>query len=122
MKKCQNKKVHTDITSMLKNNFLSEEQIEKISKFYKIMSDKTRIKILCYLNKNELCVCDICELLNMEQSAISHQLAVLKKYDFVKYRKQGKEVFYMLSDYHIYELINSAQIHINEKENSDGNN
>ena len=121
IEQCKDVAIHKEAINQLKNDNLLEEQIDQVSKFYKIISDKTRLKILYYLKKRELCVCDICELLQMEQSAISHQLAVLKKYNFVKYSKKGKEVFYSLSDYHIDELINSAINHIKEKEKNNGN-
>ena len=81
----------------------------------KILSDSTRVKIVSILDKNELCVCDICNVLNMTKSAVSHQLKNLKEVNLVKSRKIGKEVWYTLADEHIKKLFEIALEHISEE-------
>ena len=85
-----------------------------ISDFYKVFGDSTRIKILCVLLESEMCVCDLAEVLKMTQSAISHQLRVLKQMKLVKNRREGKTVFYSLADGHIQMIINQGMEHITE--------
>ena len=82
--------------------------------FYKVFGDSTRIKILCVLLESEMCVCDLAEVLKMTQSAISHQLRVLKQMKLVKNRREGKTVFYSLADGHIQTIINQGMEHITE--------
>ena len=77
-----------------------DEILFDLAELFKIFGDSTRIKILYLLFESEMCVCDIAQMLRMTQSAISHQLAVLKKSKLVKYRREGKTVFYSLSDGH----------------------
>lgn len=91
-----------------------EARIQKVSEFFKVFSDNTRVKILWALDKKELCVCDIATVLNMTKSAVSHQLKYLKISNLVKYRKEGKSVFYSLSDHHVREILKKAVEHINE--------
>ncbi|KAF2956555.1 metalloregulator ArsR/SmtB family transcription factor [Marinitoga sp. 38H-ov] len=82
---------------------------------YKIFADETRLKILLALLKNELCVSKIVEIAGISQSAVSHQLRLLKQMNIVKYRKQGKNVFYSLKDKHIEDIINMVFEHLKEK-------
>ena len=88
-----------------------EKQIEVISNFYKIFSDSTKLKILWALNVSEMCVCDLAVLINVTKSAISHQLRSLKEANLVKYRKEGKNVYYSLSDNCVKEIIEKGIIH-----------
>ena len=81
---------------------------------YTHLGDSTRIKILYVLFQSEMCVCDIAQLLNMSQSAISHQLRVLKQAQLVKYRREGKTVFYSLADAHVNTILNQGLEHIEE--------
>ena len=87
---------------------------ERIADFYKALADSTRIKILYTLFKEDMCVCDIAELLSMTQSAISHQLRVLKQAKLVKARRDGKQVIYSLDDQHISAIISLGMEHIEE--------
>ncbi|MCX7820083.1 MAG: metalloregulator ArsR/SmtB family transcription factor [Brevinematales bacterium] len=103
-------KIQKAIISMPEDNI-----IKYISAFFKIMGDPTRIKIINALFDNELCVCDIAEVMNMTHSAISHQLRLLREADLVKYRKEGKVVYYSLNDEHVEQLYELAKIHIIEK-------
>jgi ArsR family transcriptional regulator len=91
-----------------------EELFYDLAELYKVFGDSTRIKILFSLYEGEMCVCGIAELLNMTQSAISHQLRVLKQNKLVKFRRQGKTVFYSLSDDHVFKILNQGLEHITE--------
>ncbi len=92
----------------------SDEELSSLSRLYKVFGDKTRLKILFALYRGEMCVCDIAELLSMTHSAISHQLIVLKENKLVKFRRDGKEVFYSLCDDHIFEILEKGLEHIKE--------
>lgn len=92
-----------------------DEELYELSDLFKVFGDSTRIKIICALFKEEMCVCDIAYLLQMKQSAISHQLKILRQSKLVKYRREGKVVYYSLDDEHIKEIFNMGLMHINEK-------
>lgn len=92
-----------------------EELLYDLAELFKVFGDTTRIKILCALFEAEMCVCDIAALLGMNQSAISHQLRVLKQARLVKYRKDGKVVYYSLDDEHVKHIFGQGLVHINEK-------
>ncbi len=85
-----------------------------LSELFKIFGDSTRIRILYVLFESDMCVCGIAELLGMTQSAISHQLAVLKKAKLVRYRREGKTIFYSLSDDHVRTILDQGMEHITE--------
>lgn len=91
-----------------------EELLVDLASFYKVFGDTTRIKILYVLLESEVCVCDLAELLDMTQSAISHQLRVLKQMKLVKNRRDGKTVYYSLADGHIQSIISQGMEHIQE--------
>ncbi len=107
--------IHEDVVNKVKEKMPLEENLYDLAELFKVFGDSTRIKILCALVESEMCVCDIAVLLNMTQSAISHQLRVLKHSRLVKYRKEGKIVFYSLEDEHIKQIFDMGLIHINEK-------
>ena len=86
-----------------------------VANFFKILGDITRVKILFALDNNEMCVCDIANVLNMTKSSISHQLSYLKDLNIVKSRKSGKEVYYSLDDEHVKEVFEVAISHIEHK-------
>ncbi len=92
----------------------AEELMYGLADFYKVFGDATRVKILCVLLESEMCVCDLAELLGMTQSAISHQLRVLKQMKLVKNRRDGKTVYYSLADRHIQAIISQGMEHIQE--------
>ena len=94
---------------------LSDKVINEVASFFKIVGDPTITKILSILDKNELCVCDIANLLNMTKSSISHQLKTLKEASIVKSKKDGKEVYYTLDDEHVSEVFEVALYHIGHK-------
>lgn len=105
---------HPDIITEVKGKMPKEEILFDISELFKVFGDSTRMKIICCLFEHEMCVCDIAELINSTQSAVSHQLRVLKQAKLVKYRKEGKVVYYSLSDEHVEMIFNMALDHIKE--------
>ena len=103
---CSENCPHQNLIDLAKQNFPTLEEIEELAELYKIFSDNTRLKIICALGKDELCVCD--------QSTVSHQLRILKSSKLVKYRRQGKQIFYSLDDDHVKGIIFQALDHIRE--------
>ena len=91
-----------------------ESELYELADLFKVFGDSTRIKILYALYENEMCVYDIASLLNMTQSAISHQLRCLKQSKLVKYRREGKTVFYSLADTHVRTIFDQGMEHIME--------
>ena len=106
--------VHNQIIEAVKEKMPAEELLNELADFYKEVGDATRIKILCVLLRSEMCVCDLAEMLGMTQSAISHQLRVLKQMKLVKNRREGKTVYYSLADGHIQNIISQGMEHIME--------
>lgn len=91
-----------------------EEEMQDLAEFFKVFGDVTRLKILFALLSSEMCVYDIAKLLGTSQSAISHQLRVLKQMDLVKHRREGKTIFYSLADDHIVSILSQGIDHIEE--------
>lgn len=96
------------------NHMLEEEELYGLADLFKIFGDPTRIKILYALSESEMCVCDIAQRLNMTQSAISHQLKILKQSKLVKNRREGKTVFYSLADGHVKTIMRHGLDHVQE--------
>lgn len=92
------------------------KEILTLSEMFKLFADNTRLRIICSILNTELCVCDLCELLELNQSTVSHQLQLLRSAKLVKYRKEGKQVFYSLKDEHIEKIISLSLEHILEEE------
>ena len=92
-----------------------ENVFNKLAEFFKIVGDTTRVKILFALDQNEMCVCDIANVLGMSKSSTSHQLGTLRRSGIVKCRKEGKEVFYMLDDEHVKKVFEIGAQHIEHK-------
>ena len=111
---CECNDIHEDIVNETKSSMPEEEILYDLAELFKVFGDTTRIKILYALFSNEMCVCDIADLLNMTHSAISHQLRVLKQARLVKFRKEGKTVYYSLDDSHISQIFNCGLNHIQE--------
>ena len=110
---CECTVIHHEVIDKIK--LPEEELLYDLGDFFKILGDSTRIKILSALFQSEMCVCDIAALLGMTQSAISHQLRVLKQGRLVKHRKEGKVVYYSLDDDHIKHIVDQGLTHISEK-------
>ena len=112
--RCEMTLIHEDVIAGLREHTVDKETAGLLAETFKALGDLTRIKIIDALSKTELCVCDIACLLGMSQSAISHQLRVLRSLKLVKNRKEGKVVYYSLDDEHIVNLFNQGLEHVNE--------
>ena len=104
------------IVEILKSKQLDDQIINKLADLFKTMSNPTRIKIIYSLREKELCVCDLTEILDMSPSAVSHQLRVLRNMNLVKYRKEGRSVYYSLNDNHVLCLFTQGLEHVLEDE------
>ena len=111
---CDAVQIHEDAIQIAKGHMPADETLRELADFFKVFGDTTRIKILCVLFQSELCVCDLAEVLKMTQSAISHQLRVLKQMKLVKNRREGKTVYYSLAGDHIQTIMNQGMEHISE--------
>ncbi len=111
---CEVTRIHSDIVNELIARMPDEEVLYDIAELFKVFADSTRVRILYALIESELCVCDISALLNMSQSAISHQLRVLKQSRLVKYRRSGKTIYYSLCDDHIKTMLDMGMEHVSE--------
>ncbi len=94
----------------------SQEKLEKLSEFFKAFSDPGRLKIIQSLANSDLCVCDICDIVQMSQSAVSHQLKYLKNINILTCRRDGKSIIYSLNDSHILHIYGEGLVHINEEQ------
>lgn len=112
--RCENCRYNTKIVDRLKNEAPSQKMLDDLTGVFKLFGDATRIKILWNLFDNELCVADIAEKAQMSQSAISHQLRVLKEARLIRARRDGKNTFYSLDDEHVKRIIEQVMIHISE--------
>ena len=111
---CQKHCIHEDVVSEVRKEQPTDEMLADLADLFKVFGDSTRIKIIYSLFEREMCVCDIAELLGMTQSAISHQLRVLKNSRLVKFRKEGKTVFYSLDDEHVGRIFDCGLCHVKE--------
>lgn len=105
---------HQDIVKAVNEKMPDEELLYDLAELYKVFGDSTRIKILYVLFEADVCVCDLAQLLGMTQSAISHQLRVLKNSQLVKSRRDGKTIIYSLADDHVRTILNQGMDHITE--------
>lgn len=106
--------IRIDIVNKVRENLINDEEIFDLAELFKVFADSTRMKIICALKEKELCVGEIAFITNTTQSAISHQLRVLKQAKLVKYRKEGKVVYYSLDDDHVNEIVMKGREHIEE--------
>lgn len=113
--KCSTCKVHRECVDEIMKDMPTDERVCDLSDLFKVFGDTTRIKILYSIFKKEMCVCDIAEAIDMTQSAVSHQLKILKQARLIKPRKEGKEVFYSLDDEHIQSIFKEGLEHIKER-------
>ena len=114
IEKCNCNVIHSDVVERVKKSLPKEEVLYDLAEFFKVFGDSTRIKIICALFESEMCVCDLSALLKVSQSAISHQLKTLKAARLVKYRREGKVIYYSLEDTHIKHIFNDGLKHIKE--------
>lgn len=111
---CDPAEVHREIINDIQQHMPDENTLKDLADFYKVFGDVTRIRILYVLLHHEVCVCHLAEMLGMTQSAISHQLRVLKQMKLVKNRRDGKTIYYSLADDHIQTIMNQGMEHITE--------
>lgn len=112
---CEVTEVHTDLLKKVNETMPAETELYDLAELFKVFGDSTRIRILFVLFEAEVCVCDLAQVLNMTQSAISHQLKILKQSKLVKSRREGKSIFYSLADEHVRTIIAQGCEHIEEK-------
>lgn len=112
---CEITEVHPDLLKIVNETMPEETELYDLAELFKVFGDSTRIRILFVLLQAEVCVCDLATLLNMNQSAISHQLRILKQNKLVKARREGKSIFYSLADDHVRTIIAMGQEHIEEE-------
>lgn len=111
---CDCECIHADVVERIRGTMIDDGELYELSDFFKVLGDSTRIKILSALDAGEVCVCDLAVLLNMTKSAISHQLRSLKQANLVKFRREGKVVYYSLSDDHVRDIFEKGLEHIRE--------
>lgn len=111
---CETTHHHEEMVSLWKEDMPGDDVLYELADLYKIFGDSTRIKIMYLLLRSEMCVCDIADVLNMNQSAISHQLRVLKQNKLVKNRRDGKSVIYSLADEHVMSILSQGMDHVLE--------
>ena len=109
---CEGCEVHEDLLKIVNETLPEETELYDLAELFKVFGDSTRIRILFVLFEAEVCVCDLAKVLNMTQSAISHQLRILKQNKLVKNRREGKSIFYSLADDHVRTIINQGRDHI----------
>lgn len=111
---CDCFEVHEDLLKTVNDTMPEETELYDLAELFKVFGDSTRIRILFVLFEAEVCVCDLARVLNMNQSAISHQLRILKQNKLVKSRREGKSIFYSLADEHVRTIIDQGRDHIEE--------
>lgn len=111
---CSESELHEEEINAAQKSLPDEAKLMELADFYKIFGDFSRIKLLYLLDGRELCVCDITKLMNINQSAVSNHLALLRRSKLVKLRKEGKNTYYSLSDYHVEAILKQGMEHINE--------
>lgn len=111
---CSEECVHEDLLKIVNDTMPEETELYDLAELFKVFGDSTRIRILFVLFEAEVCVCDLAEVLHMTQSAISHQLRILKQNKLVNSRREGKSIFYSLADGHVRTIIAQGREHIEE--------
>ena len=111
---CEEKHCHTDLLKIVNEKMPDETELYDLSELFKVFGDSTRIRILFVLFECEVCVCDLAEALSLTQSAVSHQLKILKQAKLVGARREGRQVIYFLADEHVRTIIDQGREHIEE--------
>ena len=111
---CETTEVHEELLKIVNETMPEETELYDLAELFKVFGDSTRIRILFVLFEAEVCVCNLAHVLNMTQSAISHQLRILKQNKLVKSRREGKSIFYSLADDHVRTMIAQGREHIEE--------
>lgn len=115
LEKCDDNEIHEELLKIVNDTLPEETELYDLAELFKVFGDSTRIRILFVLFEAEVCVCDLAMALNMTQSAISHQLKILKQSKLVKSRREGKSIFYSLADGHVRTIIAQGREHIEEQ-------
>ncbi len=113
---CETFQTHGDLLEIVNAQMPEEEELYDLAELFKVFGDSTRIRILYAMFEKELCVNDIARLLNLSQSSVSHQLRILKTSKLVKFRREGKSIFYSLDDEHVRAIISMGMEHVEEDE------
>ena len=111
---CDTEEIHEELFKIVVETMPDESVLDSLAELFKVFGDPTRIRILFVLFETEVCVCDLARALNMTQSAVSHQLRILKQSRLVKNRREGKSMFYSLADDHVRTMIAQGREHILE--------
>ncbi len=111
---CQIHNIHTEKVKLVQKEMPKDSLLINLAELFKLLGDPTRVQILFALSQSELCVCDLCEILKMSASAVSHQLRVLRTAKLITYRREGKNVFYNLDDEHVHRLFKQTLEHVQE--------
>lgn len=115
IERCTCNMIHEDIVNDVRGRLPQEETLYDLAELFKVFGDSTRIKIICALFESEMCVCDLSALLSISQSAISHQLRILKSARLVRFRRAGKVIYYSLDDEHVKSIFDEGLNHIKEE-------
>jgi DNA-binding transcriptional ArsR family regulator len=115
IEKCDCSVIHEEIVEKVRGQMPDDEILMNLADLFKVFGDSTRVRILCALQYSEMCVCDIAVLLGMTKSAISHQLRSLRQTRLVKYRRDGKVVYYSLDDEHVGNVFAQGLLHVSER-------
>lgn len=107
--------IHAEVVEKVRQVMPEENELYNLADFFKVLGDSTRARMIWALDENEMCVCDLAVLLNMTKSAISHQLKSLRAAKLVKFRREGKVVFYSLADDHVKQIFEKGLEHIRER-------
>ncbi|MBE9013199.1 helix-turn-helix transcriptional regulator [Pseudanabaenaceae cyanobacterium LEGE 13415] len=113
---CETREVHLDAVRQIQSELLPISKAQRMAEFMGLLADPNRLRLLSALASRELCVCDLAALLKMSESAVSHQLRVLKAARMVAYRKEGRNVYYRLADHHVFSLYQEVIAHLNDSE------
>ena len=111
---CDRSMVHLEQVRQVQQGILETDQAQRMAEFFSVLSDPHRLKLLSALAQQELCVCDLAAIVKMGESAVSHQLRVLRSQRLVRYRRQGRNVYYSLADEHIVNLYKTVAEHLDE--------
>lgn len=112
--RCYSRVIHSEKIKVAKENALGESEVNRLSRTFKMFADPSRIRILTILGEQEMCVCDLAHMLDVSESAVSHQLRLLRTMDLVKNRREGTILYYCLNDDHIKKLLDVALEHVRE--------
>jgi len=114
LESCETEEIHEELLKIVNETIPEETELYDLAELFKVFGDSTRIRILFVLFEAEVCVCDLAQALQMTQSAISHQLKILKQNKLVKSRREGKSIFYSLADDHVRTIMDQGREHIEE--------